>query len=125
MRITQFNGVKDHTGQYGAAKIVSVNDEMGKKVSGFVPLEEYVEADWQVGKSHDLELENKGKFGWQFKWKRKAKPQAAAPDNDRVLNGLVELFKMVKKLQSDLDEIKSRIIPEQQPGQDSYEETPF
>jgi len=121
MRITQVVKIEDVDGQFGPQKKITVNDELGKMVSGWVPVQKFNAAEWVIGGTPDVDVTQNGKY-WNFKLKSKKAPTG---DNDRVLNGLVELFKMVKKLQSDLDEIKAKIIPEQLPGQDSYEETPF
>lgn len=122
MRITQFNGAKDHSGQYGGSKIVSVNDETGKKVTGFVPLADYNEADWQVGKSHDLPLENKGKYGWQFKWKKKSY-QAITPEphDDRVLKGVIEIYKLLKAIDAKLSPPKEFNKADPTPAVESWD----
>lgn len=120
MRITQVVKIEDVDGQFGPQKKITVNDEMGKMVSGWVPAQKFNAAEWVIGGTPDVDVTQNGKY-WNFKLKSKK----AAPSDDRVLNGIVELFKMVKKLQSDVEEIKAVVKSEPMPGQDSYEETPF
>lgn len=108
VRITAIKSIEQVTGNYGPQMKITVKDESDKFVSGWIPLDRYNAADWQVGKTVDVVVEQKSytakdgtaKTAWNFKLpSKKAQAPVTSSSNEEVMNALREIYKVLKKIE--------------------------
>lgn len=98
VRITEVKSITQVDGNYGPQMKITVKDESGKFVSGWIPLSKYNQADWQIGKTVDATVSQNGKY-WNFKLNKKSEPQTSQVSSESdVLAGLREIYKLLKEI---------------------------
>jgi len=105
MRITQVIKIEDTEGKYGPQKRITVNDETGKMVSGWCPLERFNPEDWVVGGSPDCSVSQNGKY-WNFKMTPKTKPASPSVDGEalnRILEGVKSIYRKLEVIEKVLE----------------------
>lgn len=112
--ITAIKGIEDTVGTYGPQKRIQFKDQNERWLSGWVPENKFDSTAWVVGKTIELDVEQKGRF-WNFKvvGKKAQESQVQAQHTADEHKAVMEALRMVYSKLNGIEAMLEKVLDPQ------------